>query len=323
MTELSSRQGPDASLNTVDKTSERRKIPVILDTDIGDDIDDMWALGLLLKCPELDVRLVTGDQGKPDYRARLLAKFLQTAGRTDVDVGLGLDVNQAGEQPLGAWIADYRLEEYPGNVHENGVQAIVDTIMQSTEPVTLIGIGPLPNVAAALEREPAIAQRARFVGMHGSVRVGYDGPGNPSAEYNVSADTLSCRQVLNAAWDAVIAPLDTSGAVHLSGRKYRQVRDADNPVARALIENYRLWTASQTKPGEEDPAESRSSTLFDTVAIYLSFANSLVEIEELGIRVTDDGYTLIDSTAKKILVATGWKDLSSFEDFLVDRLAGE
>ncbi|MBI83833.1 MAG: nucleoside hydrolase [Planctomycetaceae bacterium] len=323
MTELSSRQRPDVSLTTVAETLKCGKIPVILDTDVGDDIDDMWALGLLLKCPELDVRLVVGDQGKPDYRARLLAKFLQTAGRTDVDVGMGLDVGQSDEQPLAAWIADYRLDEYPGNVHEDGVQAIVETIMQSTEPVTLIAIGPLPNVAAALERQPAIAQRARFVGMHGSVRFGYDGSEKPSAEYNVSSDTVSCRQVLNAAWDAVIAPLDTSGSVHLSGWKYRQVRDADNPIARALIENYRLWTASQSKPGEKDPAESRSSTLYDTVAIYLAFADSLLKIEELGIRVTDDGHTLIDSTVRKIAVATGWRDLSSFEDFLVDRLAGK
>jgi hypothetical protein len=50
--------------------------PVILDTDIGDDIDDTWALGLLLQSPEFDVRLVVGDQGKNLYRAKLIAKFL-------------------------------------------------------------------------------------------------------------------------------------------------------------------------------------------------------------------------------------------------------
>ena len=38
-------------------------IPVIFDTDIGSDIDDTWALGFLLRCPELDVKLVTTDRG--------------------------------------------------------------------------------------------------------------------------------------------------------------------------------------------------------------------------------------------------------------------
>ena len=55
------------------------KIPVVLDTDIGDDIDDTWALGLLLKSPELDLKLVVGDYGKSEYRAKLLAKFLERA----------------------------------------------------------------------------------------------------------------------------------------------------------------------------------------------------------------------------------------------------
>ena len=99
-----------------------RGIPVILDTDIGDDIDDTWALGLLLNSPELDLRLVVGDQGKPEYRARLIAKFLQAAGRTDVPVGVGLAVNRTGDGPQAAWIADYKLSDYPGKVHSDGVR---------------------------------------------------------------------------------------------------------------------------------------------------------------------------------------------------------
>jgi hypothetical protein len=46
-------------------------------------------------------------------------------------------------------------------------------------------------------------------------------------------------------------------------------------------------------------------------------------MEQLGIRVTDEGYTVIDETAKKMSVATEWKDLAAFEDFLVERLTGQ
>ena len=73
-------------------------IPVIFDTDIGDDIDDTWALGFLLRCPELDLKLAVGDNGKPEYRAKLLARFLERAGRGDVPVGIGLDVNPKEER---------------------------------------------------------------------------------------------------------------------------------------------------------------------------------------------------------------------------------
>ncbi|MCX7825369.1 MAG: nucleoside hydrolase [Verrucomicrobiae bacterium] len=166
-------------------------IPVILDTDIGDDIDDTWALGLLLKSPELDLKLVVGDYGRTHYRARLLAKFLERAGRTDVAVGVGLDNGVTGEGGQAGWVKGYDLKAYPGKVHNDGVQALIDTIMKSPRPMTLICIGPVPNIAEALRREPRIAQRARFVGMHGSVRVGYGGSPKVAAEWNVRADPQS------------------------------------------------------------------------------------------------------------------------------------
>ena len=78
------------------------KIPVILDTDIGDDIDDTWALTMMLNSPELDVKLVIGDYGKPVYRGKILAKMLEAAGRTDVPVGLGAGEGEGkGNQSAG------------------------------------------------------------------------------------------------------------------------------------------------------------------------------------------------------------------------------
>ena len=130
------------------------KIPVIYDSDIGDDIDDTWALVLLLKCPELDVKLVVGDQGKSEYRAKLFAKLLETAGRTDIPVGIGPDVGRTGTGGQRDWVAGYDLKSYQGEVIEDGVQAIIDTIMNSPKPITVIAVGPLPNIRAALEREP-------------------------------------------------------------------------------------------------------------------------------------------------------------------------
>ena len=77
-------------------------VPAILDTDIGGDIDDTWALSLLPKSPEVDLKLVFGDNGSALYRARLIAKMLQAAGRTGAAVGIGLrpDVNKKGSPAL-------------------------------------------------------------------------------------------------------------------------------------------------------------------------------------------------------------------------------
>jgi len=309
---------------SAEKPPGESKIPVIFDTDIGGDIDDTWALILLLKCPELDVKLIVGDHGKPIYRASLIAKLLETAGRTDIPVGVGVGNDRKVEGRQDEWLKGYALASYPGKVYEDGVQAMIDMIMKSPEPITLVCVGPLPNIKAALEREPRIAEKARFVGMHGSVRKGYGGSPRISAEWNVRADAKACQKALSAPWDITITPLDTCGLVHLRGEKYAAVRDCQQPIIKALIENYRIWWK---KGGghKKDPkrAETASSTLFDTVAVYLAFTQNLCKMETLPIRVTDDGKTVIDPAAKKMSVATEWKDMGAFEDFLVERLTGK
>ena len=296
------------------------KIPIILDTDIGTDIDDTWALAMLLKSPELDVKLIVTDTGDTTYRAQIVAKMLEIAGRTDVPVGIGTPFeNTANLQE--AWVEGYDLSSYPGPIHKDGIDAIVDTMMSSPEPITLVCIGPLPNISAALEREPRIAERARFVGMHGSVRRGYGGSEEISAEYNVVRYPQACQKVFAAPWDITITPLDTCGLVRLAGEKYRAVHDCEDPLIQAVIENYRIWAKNAVWAQEIDAA-TESSILFDTVAIYLTFSEELLVMEKLGIRVTGDGYTMIDNDAKPINCATDWKNLPAFEDLLVQRLTG-
>lgn len=294
-----------------------KAIPVILATDIGDDIDDTWALGFLLKCPELDLKLVLTEYGKAQYRAKLIGKFLQATGHGHIPIGVGPELGPQGEGPQAAWVKDYELGSYPGKVHSDGIQALIDTVMQSPQPVTLIVIGPMPNVAAALAREPRMARHARVVGMAGSVRLGYNGAAPPSAEWNVKADVKAAQQVLAGAWEVTITPLDTCGLVRLEGEQYRSVREATNPVAATVIENYRIWSASGQDPRA---ADSHSSTLFDTVAVYLSLTQQLCTMETLNLRVSDDGYTRIDPGGKRMQVASQWKSLDAYRNFLVQRL---
>lgn len=301
--------------------SPSARIPVIYDSDIGDDIDDTWALGFLLRCPELDLKLAVGDNGKAEYRAKLLAKFLQVAGRSDVPVGLGLEVNPKKSERQAEWIKAYDLAKYPGKVHRDGVQAIIDTVMQSPQPVTIIAVGPVQNIAAALQREPRIAHRARFVGMHGSVRVGYAGDKKIAAEYNVKLAPQACQTVFAAAWDTTITPLDTCDQLGLRGEKYQQVYQSNDPIAAAIITNYRLWATAR---GQGSPAAvpTHSTTLFDAVAVYLAFSQDWCGMDRLGIRVTDDGFTIEDPNARMMNVAMTWKNLPALEDLLVRRLTG-
>jgi inosine-uridine nucleoside N-ribohydrolase len=298
--------------------SAQAKIPVILDTDIGDDIDDTWALAMLLKSPELDLKMVVGDNYKSIYRAKLLAKLLTVAGRTDVAVGIGMG-GRDGDGRQADWVKDYDLKSYAGKVHEDGVAAMIDLIMKSPKPVTVIAIGPVQNLAEALKRQPQIAGKVHFVGMHGSVRRGYGNKTQIEAEYNVKEDAKACQKVFTAGWNMVITPLDTCGLVQLKGDKYKAIRDSSDPLTKALVDNYRIWRREKSAdPLRQD--EKESSTLFDTVAVYLVFSDALTKIEKLSIRVDDQGFTRIDPAGKSMEVATEWKDLPAFEDLLVKRI---
>jgi inosine-uridine nucleoside N-ribohydrolase len=129
--------------------------------------------------------------------------------------------------------------------------------------------------------------------------------------------TPACQKVFEAPWDMTITPLDTCGLVVLDGEKYQTVRQSTDPLNQALMENYRVWLRAQNN---EALLDVRSSTLFDTVAVYLAFTDELTVMKTLSIRVTDDGMTVVDEKAKPMRVAVDWKDLDGFETFLVDRL---
>jgi inosine-uridine nucleoside N-ribohydrolase len=293
------------------------RVPVILDTDIGDDIDDTWAVVMLLKCPQIETRLITTTYGKTEYRAKLLAKLLEVGKRTDIPIGKGAGGKDgiANQQP---WVQDYDLAKYPGKVHEDGVQALIDTVNASPRPVTILSIGPSNTVAAALEKEPGIAAKAVFIGMQGSVRVGYDGAKKPCPEWNVQAAVGPAKKALLAPWaKAVITPLDTCGLIRFRGERFQAILKSEDPLNKALIENYRIWAKKKTV---EELKES--SVLFDTVAVYLALPGEKphVTMEDLAITVDDKGMTLIDPAGAKMSVATAWMDKDGYNDLLVQIL---
>jgi len=304
--------------------------PVIFDTDICDDIDDTWALAVLLQSPELDCKLITTAVGNTEAKAKVVAKFLDRVGRTEIPVGIGVKQGNGSHRQI-AWAKDYELASYPGTIHKDGVQALIDTIMNSPTRIILIAVGPLPNIAEALKREPRIAEKADFIGMHGSVFVGYGGSKTPHAEYNVKQDVEAAKKAFTAVWPMTITPLDTCGLIDLDGPKYQQVLKKDSVITRNLLENYRLWyldglrdnkdlDEAACKRATDEKLNHSSTTLFDTVAVYLAVSRDLAEIKQLPIRITDDGFTRVEDGAKMVDCAVKWKDLDGYETWLVERL---
>jgi len=302
------------------------RTPVILDTDLGTDIDDTWALAQLLRSPELDPRLILMASGDMTFRSTVTARFMEVAGRTEIPIGLGDLTAETSPQYRNQdpWIRGYDIARYPGEIVRDGVGRMIEIIEQSPVPVTIIAIAPSQNLAAALVRAPHIAGRCRLVGMFGSFDVGYSGTLPASAETNVRMSPESFRIVMTAPWrDVLLTPLDTCNFAVLDGENYHRIWSATgDPALRALIENYCLF-APRVSWMHCDYFAVRSTILFDCVAVYLAYAEDLVETETVRFRITDDGFTVRDSEGPfSARVAMRWKNLPAFHDHLTARLLG-
>ncbi|MEO0509738.1 MAG: nucleoside hydrolase [Verrucomicrobiota bacterium] len=300
--------------------------PTVLFTDIGGDVDDTWAVAHILRSPELDLKLIVTETGESEYRGRVTAKLLEAAKRTDIHVGLGLDfgVMPDKERHQGPWVKGYELENYPGQIHKDGIKAFYDLVDATEEKVIVIAIGPALTLAKAVSDNPKVAVECDLFGMYGSFRIGYDGSKELAAEYNVADNPKAFRAVMEAPWNSItLTPLDTCGLFSLKGDNYAKIWSSmDDPLLQAVIENYCIW-APRVPWIHCDFFTERSSTLFDDVAVYMAYDGSLLNYETLRFSVDDKGFTKIDEDGPYAAkVATSWIDMDAFESFLSHRLLG-
>jgi inosine-uridine nucleoside N-ribohydrolase len=158
--------------------------------------------------------------------------------------------------------------------------------------------------------------------MQGSFDRGYGNSPEPVAEANVKGNPAALRAVLAAPWrDILLTPLDTCGLVELRGAGYHAIWCAtEDQLLRAVIESYCIF-APRVAWMHCDFFATRSTTLFDCVAVYLASSEEFVETENVSFQITDDGFTRRSADGPlKARVALRWKNLGAFEEYLASRL---
>jgi purine nucleosidase len=186
-------------------------LPVILEVDTG--IDDSLALLYTVASPEADLVAVTCVSGNVEARqvATNTLAVLELAGRTDVEVAVGrevplerpLETTPETHGPHGIGYAELPAPTRPVS-DRHGVDVIVDEVRRRPGEITLVTLGPLTNLAVAIEREPALPRLLRgYVLMGGA----FGAPGNttPTTEWNLHCDPEAARLVFRAWGDAVVA----------------------------------------------------------------------------------------------------------------------
>ena len=207
-----------------------KQIPLIIDTDPG--IDDAVAIALAVFNPRFDVRLITTVAGNVSIEATTTnaLKLMAYYGK-DVPVARG------AAEPLIRQLDD--ASDIHGKTGMEGFEAMRDEIMASAEPVTVMPIGPLTNIALLLKTFPEVKSRIeRIVLMGGSVTRGNKGV---MAEFNIFVDPEAAKIVLTSGLDITMATLDAGLGTVIPPEKTAQLKDMGKVglMAHDLFQRYR------------------------------------------------------------------------------------
>ena len=181
-------------------------VKLVLDTDIGGDIDDALALALALNSTEIELLAVTTVNTDPPLRARIAAKMLRTWGREDVPVAPGqrdmFDGSPTYEKDINQAAVLTGDDQQPGG---DGVDLIIDTVGSHPGEVDLVSIGPMTNIAVAFQRAPELAAKVgRLVIMGGSLH------SERKVESNIKCDPAAAAYVFDLPVAKVLVPLDVT-----------------------------------------------------------------------------------------------------------------
>ncbi|MCI0422677.1 MAG: nucleoside hydrolase [Acidobacteria bacterium] len=273
---------------TVYGLAQEGRMKVILDLDIGDDIDDAWALAFVISHKNFETLGITTAHGKTPARAKVACKMLHMTGRRNIPVFVGRQTEQKQYSHQYTWAEDFEALKPQ---KKSAADFIVETAKRYPGQVTLLAVGPLENVADALRKEPQLGKHLkRVVLMSGCI---YGSARSPSvvAEYNVRAAIADAQTVYSAGLPLTIVPLDSTTLVRLSDEEREQLRKHDSPLTYALESLYRLWLSSP---------QSRM-TLHDQLAVAetASPKRFFGKLETLPLVVDEKGFTRIDEKLGK------------------------
>jgi len=260
-----------------------RPQPVILDTDIGDDIDDAFALGLILTSPELKLVGVTTTFGDTELRARLAERYLRATGHADIPVLAGVKTEAKNVFSQRAY-----ADRGPRTAHGDAVAFLLDQAKAHPGQITLLAIGALTNVKAAIGRDPeGFRKLKRVVLMGGSVNRGYDGEKGErrpaDAEWNFVCDPAGAQALLGSGVPVFVMPLDST-QIRLPAAEAKRIYARGSAVTDQITLLYHQWAT-------QFAADLPSPTLYDPVAVTYAFRPELCPAEPMRLEIDAKGFS--------------------------------
>jgi purine nucleosidase len=282
---------------------------IVLDSDIGTDVDDALALAYALRHPGIDLRAVTTVSGDTGARAAIAARLLGIAGRSDVRVAAGV-----GGFEDRVWYG------HEGEGLATGADAPIDPHDAATllldeshrpHPPAVVTIGMLSNLAAARLRDPSYPQRVPRLTVMGGVfaPVHYLGTVFGAArDTNLVVDPDAAVAVLDAAFSIRYVPLDVTVQVPLRRPHLEHLRAADD-LGAALAALVDVWSVLLQERSRGRIPDDVVAYLHDPLTVAAAVADDFLTLERRPITVAvHDGVprTFVDPLAgREADVVTG------------------
>ncbi len=283
-------------------------VKIIIDTDIGDDVDDAFAIGLALNSPEVKIVGITTAWGDTKLRARLVDRLLAETGHAQIPVAEGIPTKSTTPFSQARWA---QAGPSPKS-HAAAVDFLLEQIHQNPGAITLVAIGPLTNIGAAIDRDAATFKKVnRVVLMGGSIRKGYDDLGytpdrGPQPEYNIYSDVAAAQKLFASGVPIFMMPLDST-QLKLDEEKRALLFRQSTSLTDALTLLYHQW-------GQQTP------TLFDAMAVAYVIKPTLCPVTPFHVVVDKDGSTRADNSGAPNASACLASDSDEFFRFLLPRL---
>jgi len=288
---------------------------IIIDTDIGSDTDDAFAVALALRSPELDILGITTETADTNERAKILDRMLGEVGRSDIPVAVG--VSSAPNPHNREWDPVKQgpygdNSRFPPRTHPQAVDFILDQIRRYPGEITLVAIGPIPNIGAMIDKSPDTFRKLkRVVMMGGSIGpikpdFGNGPPREQQREYNIYGDTPASQKLFRSGVPIFLMPLDSTVHLGIDEIKRTAIFTHSTPLTDALTLLYQLW-------GGQTPA------LVDPMTIGYILDPSLCPVQPMRIRIDDDGYTRAESGPANAQVCM-YTDPDTFPNFYLNKL---
>jgi purine nucleosidase len=295
-----------AEIHAASNTPEK----IIIDTDIGDDVDDAFAVALALRSPELQILGISTTFGDTETRAKLADRLLGETGREDITVAAGTPAQAPGQ------FTQRRYAEgghFARASHPKAVDFILEKIRRYPGEITLVAIGPLVNIGALIDKDAETFRKLRrVVMMGGSIErsygdLGYFPAHGAEAEWNIKNDIPSAQKLFASGVPIFMMPLDST-QLKLDEVKREILFGAGTPLTDALTLLYHEW-------GQQTP------TLFDVMTIAYILNPQLCPVKPMHIRVDEKGFTRAEPGPPNAQACPD-SDPEAFFRFYIPRVSG-